>query len=206
MIELLGFIILIVLISNAIGRVSQKYGSLTWQTIAAAIGNWIISSPIGPFVQYFAVAFVTVINIVCLVLVFGIVYSLIMLGRADRLLEETIIPEAKDEEVIENKNPRWQRVVEHLGSKNPGDWRLAVLEADIVLDELLDTLGYTGDTIGDKLKKVARGDFIPLDQAWEAHRIRNAIAHEGHEFMLSEREARRIIGLYEQVFRSFNFI
>jgi hypothetical protein len=94
----------------------------------------------------------------------------------------------------------------HIGSDNPSDWRLAILEADIILDELLSELGYTGDTIGDKLKKAHRGDFKSLDHAWEAHRIRNAIAHEGQDFVLTQREARRILDLYEMVFREFDYI
>lgn len=104
------------------------------------------------------------------------------------------------------KNTRWERVVAHLNSNSPSDWRLAILECDIMLDELLNKEGYLGDTIGDKLKIAKRGDFETLDYAWEAHKIRNAIAHEGQDFELSDRESKRIVGLYERVFREFDFI
>jgi hypothetical protein len=101
---------------------------------------------------------------------------------------------------------RWNRIVEESGSDNEQNWRLAILEADIMLNELLDNLGYKGETMADKMRQVVKGDFNTIDLAWEAHRARNAIAHQGVQAPLSQREARRIIGLYEKIFREFKFI
>ncbi len=103
-------------------------------------------------------------------------------------------------------NTRWEKIVTDINSKNSGDWRLAILEADIVLDEMLSKMGYHGETLSDKLKAVEPSDFLTLNSAWEAHKIRNAIAHAGSDFLISEREARRVIGLYEAVFKEFHFI
>lgn len=103
-------------------------------------------------------------------------------------------------------NDKWQKVQAHIGSNNPSDWRLAILEADIMLGEILDKMGYQGDSIGEKLKGVERSDFLTLDKAWEAHKVRNQIAHEGADFQLSDREARRVIELYREVFSEFYYI
>ena len=81
------------------------------------------------------------------------------------------------------------------------------MEADIILEEMLEKMGYVkGETIGDKLKTIEKSDFTSLDQAWEAHKIRNMIAHEGTDYILTEREAKRVVGLYEQVFKEFRYI
>ena len=101
---------------------------------------------------------------------------------------------------------RWNRIVEQAFSENEQNWRLAILEADIMLNELLDLLGYKGDTMGDKMKQVEKADFNTIDQAWEAHRVRNSIAHQGTERLLNQREVRRVISLYDAVFREFKFI
>lgn len=101
---------------------------------------------------------------------------------------------------------RWNRIVEQVSSEKEQDWRLAIIEADIMLDELLDVQGYHGDSMGDKMKQVERSDWNTIDFAWEAHKVRNRIAHEGGDMALSEREARRIISLYEQVFKEFHYI
>ncbi len=103
-------------------------------------------------------------------------------------------------------NKKWQKVEEHASSQNPNEWRLAIIEADIMLDELLNALGYRGDSIGEKLKTIEKSDFLTLDFAWEAHKVRNAIAHEGSSFNLNDREIRRVIDLYRAVFQEFKFI
>lgn len=103
-------------------------------------------------------------------------------------------------------NKKWQQVQEHIASSNPSDWRLAILEADIMLGDILEKMGYQGDSIGDKLKGIEKSDFVTLDLAWEAHRTRNQIAHQGSDFLLNDREARRIVDLYKKVFDEFYYI
>jgi len=65
---------------------------------------------------------------------------------------------------------------------------------------------YQGDTIAEKLKGIERSDFTTIDQAWDGHKIRNQIAHQGGDFRLTNREARRVAGLFEKVFKEFHFI
>lgn len=108
--------------------------------------------------------------------------------------------------VVTAKKRMWDTIVQHAQSQNENDWRQAIMEADIMLDELLDAQGYRGETMGDKLKQVERSDFLSIDLAWEAHKVRNKIAHEGSAHSLSEREVRRVIALYEQVFKEFHYV
>ncbi len=136
----------------------------------------------------------------------GAVYSSIQLQAVNRQQRALLYPPPKVVPKGASVNPKWQRVLEHTSSSNPADWKLAILEADIMLDEMLDRMGYRGETMGEKLKTVARGDFATLDNAWEAHKIRNAIAHEGSDFLVSEREAKRVIFLYQSVFKEFKYI
>ena len=62
------------------------------------------------------------------------------------------------------------------------------------------------ENLGEKLKSANQDTFRSLSAAWEVHIIRNKIAHEGQEFELSQHEAKRVITLYEQIFREFGFI
>lgn len=101
---------------------------------------------------------------------------------------------------------RWHRIEEQLASDDPQSWRLAILEADIMLGELLDLQGYRGETMADKMRQVDRAQFNTIDLAWEAHRVRNKVVHEGEAMQMNAREAQRVVGLYEQVFKEFNFI
>ena len=103
-------------------------------------------------------------------------------------------------------NPKWQKIQDHVESINENNWKLAIIEADIMLGEVLDNLSLPGETIGDKLKAVERSDFTTVDLAWEAHKIRNQIAHEGSSFLLNQRETKRILSLYQAVFEEFHII
>ncbi|MFZ2523292.1 MAG: hypothetical protein WAW92_02795 [Minisyncoccia bacterium] len=103
-------------------------------------------------------------------------------------------------------NTQWERILDLSDSLNENDWRLAIIEADIMLADLLDKMQLPGDTIGEKMKMIEKSDFTTIDNAWEAHKTRNAIAHQGNNFALTQREARRIISLYQSVFEEFQMI
>jgi len=109
-------------------------------------------------------------------------------------------------ETAEPKNLEWQRVLDLVSSERPSDWRVAIIEADVMLDALVSSKGYMGDNLGEKLKGIARGDFRALDQAWEAHKVRNELAHGGGDYILTQREAKRVVELYRQVFEEFDYI
>ncbi len=151
------------------------------------------------------IAVVLVIAVVITVLLLGgIVYATIRTSQI-RVRETKRIRDAIPKTMEPKRNERWDQVLAHANSENPSEWRLAIIEADIILDELVTRMGYLGMTLGDKLKQATRGDFKTIDNAWEAHRVRNQIAHEGSDFILTKHEARRVIALYESVLEEFKY-
>jgi hypothetical protein len=110
------------------------------------------------------------------------------------------------EEVGGSKNEHWGVVLTYLFSQHKSDWKLAIIEADTMLDGLLETLGFHGESLGDKLKMANQENFPQLTTAWEVHTIRNKIAHEGLAFELSQHEVKRVIALYEQIFHKYGYI
>ncbi len=105
-----------------------------------------------------------------------------------------------------SKNKRWEDACAHITSDNPNDWRLAIIEADIMLEELLGSLGFAGLTIGDKLKRASPQFFKTIEDAWKAHRVRNDIAHRGTDFVLTQRIAKETLENYRKVFEEFEII
>lgn len=98
------------------------------------------------------------------------------------------------------KNSRFADIEKHIASDNPNDWKLAIIEADIVLDEALKKLGYNGVSLGERLKGISPGQLTCLDDAWQAHKIRNQIAHGGADFILTKHLAEETIKRYRRVF------
>ena len=164
-----------------------------------------VEHPLANKLSSLARSALTIFNLLLLTVITYTVIRIIQISFAYQ--HKIKVEETKMRIGREVSHPRWEKVREHLSSENPNDWRLAVLEADIILGEMLEKMGYIkGETIGDKLKTIEQSDFNSLDQAWEAHRIRNMIAHGGSDYILTEREAKRVIGLYEQVFKEFRYV
>ncbi|MDB5260602.1 MAG: hypothetical protein JWN37_833 [Candidatus Nomurabacteria bacterium] len=101
------------------------------------------------------------------------------------------------------EHPRYAIIKGYMSSTSEALWRIGILEADNMLLEILKRKGYTGETVSDMLKE---SSFKTVDMAWDAHKIRNRIAHEGSDFELTEREAKRAFNLYESVFRELKAI
>lgn len=104
------------------------------------------------------------------------------------------------------RNETWEHIRSKLLSDSPSDWRLGIIEADIYMDRQFDAKGYFGDTVGDKLKNLTPDKLPSLQIAWEAHKVRNRIAHDGADFALTMPEARRVLSYYEIVFRDLGVI
>jgi hypothetical protein len=170
---------------------------LPWGAIGDMLGG-IFGSILGPLEVI--MTFITII-------LMGVVIHLIHQLREQNSIAYNKI-KAVDTPVTEAAQhaARWQIITDHLESSREAEWKLAILEADNLLEELVRQIGYEGDTLGERLKMADPREFKSIEGAWEAHKIRNRIAHDGVNFQLSEQEARRVIGLYERVFREFRFI
>lgn len=135
-----------------------------------------------------------------------IVYTTVRLFELRKREEEFYTTLLVPQESEGGVHPRWAHIQSLMNSTNSNDWRTAIIEADILLDDQLSRRGYVGADVGEKLKSADRSDFHTLQNAWEAHKVRNQIAHEGSAFDLSEGLVRRTIAHYEAVFHEFKLI
>ncbi len=150
---------------------------------------------------------VTIMTLLFVVFVVWAIYIRIRIYEVDQELDGAykthfVKPEHKEGIV----NQRWQRISAHFASDNPNDWRAAIIDADTMLEELVTSLGYTGDTFGEKLTSIRVNDFPTLQSAWEAHKMRNILAHEGSNFNLTERQKEITRRHFDSVFRDMGII
>lgn len=148
--------------------------------------------------------------ILSLLFLLGLVYTIIRYAQLSEIQQEQL----REAEAtwgrlhrgIWKGNARWEDIQTHVAGEKPNDWRLAIIEADILLEEALTNAGYVGATIGEKLKTANQTSFQTLQDAWEAHKVRNQIAHAGSDFVLTNKLAQETITRYERVFREFGSI
>ncbi len=147
-----------------------------------------------------------IFSVVALIAITVILYVIVRKSEMRERKAKKLSRPLEAEIEVYKKNDRWQTVLDHVHSTNSSDWRLAIIEADNILDEMMTRMGYRGDNLGEKLKSVEASDFDTLQEAWEAHKVRNKIAHEGLNFQIDHREAKRVIAQFEKVFKEFEFI
>lgn len=100
---------------------------------------------------------------------------------------------------------RWKNVLKRLETANEEEYKLAVLEADGMLDQALNRMGFAGDTLADRLQKVSTGIITNLPEVRQANAIRNNIVHDP-DYRLTLSEARRIIEVYQTAFEGLDLI
>lgn len=153
----------------------------------------------------------SIIAILFSLLFFAIfIYSKIRLTQLYEIQDQNI----KEEEALwaaQNNpagtgNKRWENIKLKVTDNNPESWRIAIIEADIMLDETLKNAGYVGQSIGDKLKTANPESFRTVQDAWDAHKVRNDIAHVGSDFILTQKTAQETLTRFERVFREFDVI
>jgi len=141
------------------------------------------------------------------IFIYGIIYSYLRLGQLSEIEADALLKKEqawKDRHSDNQENRRWKEIQSHISSENPNDWKLAIIEADIILGEVLNTAGYAGHSIGEQLKSASTASFTSTQDAWDAHLIRNKIAHEGANFILTKTMAKEAIIKYQRVFKEFD--
>ncbi|MDO8603910.1 MAG: hypothetical protein Q7K40_00625 [bacterium] len=121
--------------------------------------------------------------------------------------EEKYAPIHAEEVSAKEKFVQWQVILNHVNSESPAEWKLAILEADNILDEILEEEGYVGDTLAEKLKTMSRTKIASYNDIWEAHKVRNEIAHGGAIDMdLSKKLARDTVAKFGNAFKELGYL
>lgn len=84
----------------------------------------------------------------------------------------------------------WQEIEKLTESGRMGA-KMAIVEADKLLDSALKSMAMSGNTLGERLK-FACYKYPELRNVWNAHKLRNRLVHE-HSFEPSTGEARAAI-------------
>ncbi len=183
------------------GVAKSLYEAVTsndWDSFVSSVGFW--------WNVYSVIAI-----IVSLVFLVGFVYAKIKYSELSDI-EQKQLREAEARWALLHeggegtKNTRWESIQSHISENSPESWRIAIIEADILLDETLKESGYAGQSIGEMLKTANTHSFTTVQDAWNAHKVRNQIAHAGSDFILTKKIAQETIMQFERVFREFGVI
>lgn len=104
-----------------------------------------------------------------------------------------------DLEIIKPSKMRrkWQALEKKADSKSASAYKLAVIEADKIIEDILTKAGYRGETMAERLKQITPANISNINDLWTAHRLRNTIAHD-IDAKVSRREAKKAIDIFKE--------
>lgn len=101
---------------------------------------------------------------------------------------------------------RWDKIKVRLKSESPSQYKVAIIEADAIAEEILDNIGYKGANMTEKLEQVGVNHLDDhLEALNGAHLIRNQIVHEVN-FTIDQRMAVAVVGVYENFLKYLEFL
>ena len=146
--------------------------------------------------------FVFVLKIISLLFsIFLIIFIINILFKIRKNIKKDLNIIAKSV-VISNSfkkdlDKKWQVIINRLEKGSDSDYKIAIIEADNIFDDLLKKMGYQGNDMGERLKQITKNQLANIDDLWQAHKIRNRIAHEP-SFKLTQLQAKRAIEIYQR--------
>lgn len=147
------------------------------------------------------------LGIYVVVLLADIILLLIQRGLGGDI-RDTIIGMNVPSELTTRKNrlvKKWNKIKKKMESENKSNWKVAIIEADNIIDDLIERMKYPGENMGERLAGINPGQIGNIEELKRAHEIRNRIIHE-ENFKLSKKQAEKIIGYYENFLKYFEVL
>ncbi len=94
---------------------------------------------------------------------------------------------------------KWRKVLKRLETGLESEYKIAIVEADNMLNNSLNRMGYMGKTLGERLEKLASATMPNIDEVYQAHKLRNTIVRDP-DYRLSQDDAKRTIDVYKKAF------
>jgi len=95
---------------------------------------------------------------------------------------------------------KWRAIQKRLKSGLESEYKLAIIEADSLLDNALKQAGFSGESLGERLEKITKETLPNLDEVLEAHKIRNNVVHDP-DYKLTLGEAKMVLYIFEKALR-----
>ena len=95
----------------------------------------------------------------------------------------------------------WDKITVKLDTGLESEYKLAVIEADDMMNDILKRMGITGETLGEKLKNLTSATLPNIEEIIESHQVRNNIVHNP-DYELSLDEAKKLLAVYEKAFQN----
>ncbi len=98
----------------------------------------------------------------------------------------------------------WKTIKKRLNTRNEAQIKIALAEADKILDEILKAGAYPGENLEERLGYLTPEKITNSQELLEAHKI--AVRAKEEDFKITFEEAVNVLRVYQQSFREFGLI
>lgn len=116
------------------------------------------------------------ITIVCGAI--GTYYFIQFQKVANRMVGEKHKREKQNIVTTEDILDRFDRIVQYKTSNDSNELKLAIIDGDVLIEELLRLQNLQGDTMASLLAEGSMRGLVGMDKFWQFHRLRNLLVHD----------------------------
>ncbi|HBP01344.1 MAG: hypothetical protein UY41_C0013G0025 [Candidatus Moranbacteria bacterium GW2011_GWE1_49_15] len=165
--------------------------------VATNIAMQVYNSTFFDFVKFFLIVYTLVLlaDVVLLLMLKGIGSDI---RKGLRGMDMPVVSKGKMEK-------RWEKVKDRLKTDSVSQYKVAILEADSIADEILGKIGHQGANMTERLEQLKPGQLDYQEELMGAHQIRNKIVHD-ESFVVDRKLAEETVGVYEKFLRYLEFM
>ena len=94
----------------------------------------------------------------------------------------------------------WNKIKARLDTGLESEYKLAIIEADNMMDSVLKRMGYGGENLGERLGSLTSATLPNIEEIKEVHQIRNNIVRDPN-YTVTLDDVRKIMDAYEKGFQ-----
>jgi ABC-type lipoprotein release transport system permease subunit len=163
------------------------------------------------FLKFYNSPFFSVIKFIlgvyAIVIIADIVLLIIQRGLSGNVREAIIGMNIPRELTTKKKlmRAKWREITDRLKGGNESEYKVAIIEADNIIDKLVKNMTYPGKNMGERLNNIPKGQIESVEELKKAHEIRNRIIHE-ENFQVSREYAKETLKKYEAFLEEFEVL
>jgi len=180
---------------DPISSTTAQYAHVAGQVGQMAIADYNVSLPV----------IETIAILISALLFAGVVVIIVKIGwlsyRVNRFRNVVLRTDMSKKDA----QKAWDNVQKHFFAGNDNDLKIAVMDADNVMNDALRYAGIRGANLGERLKNIKKGQMPNLEDVWAAHKLRNEIAHETN-FKMKRDTAERALDTYATALKNLGVL
>ncbi|MGB3988405.1 MAG: hypothetical protein WBK67_01785 [Minisyncoccales bacterium] len=162
----------------------------------------IVPSPYIQVISWMKISFIIISFLLISLIIYIFISSNWLKYRAMEDISEFVKfqPYGSDKYVKE-----WRKIAKRLNSGIEAEFKLAIIETDAMLGEILQKMGYNEGSTEKSLSKVTDIEIQNIEELKEARQIRNGVVHDP-DYQLTKEKAKEVMDIYQESFRNLGVI